>query len=167
MLIVLTIFYRNPRYLLLASLPIGMGFLVGLATVSLLFESVHGITLAFGFTLMGVAIDYPLHLFSHAKGRAGKAAIGHIWPTMRLGALSTAIAYIALAFSGSDGLAQLGVFTAAGILVAVLVTRTWVPYLLGAQGSADTTAPEVSAVSLRYLPDPPAALGPGGGGLCL
>lgn len=152
LLIVLAIFYRNPRYLLLASLPIGMGFLVGLATVSLLFESVHGITLAFGFTLMGVAIDYPLHLFSHAKGGTGKAAIGHIWPTMRLGALSTAIAYIALAFSGSDGLAQLGVFTAAGILVAVLVTRTWVPYLLGAQGPADTMASEVSAVSLRYLP---------------
>jgi predicted exporter len=27
-----------------------------------LFGAVHGITLAFGFTLIGVAQDYPLHL---------------------------------------------------------------------------------------------------------
>ena len=150
LLAVLFLFYRRPRYLLLASLPIAMGFLVGLATVSLLFESVHGITLAFGFTLMGVAIDYPLHLFSHA--RSGASAIERIWPTMRLGAVSTATAYIALAFSGSDGLAQLGVFTAAGVLVAALVTRSWLPYLLGAvePSAEDTEAP--GAVSLRYLP---------------
>ncbi len=152
LLIVLFVFYRSPRYLLLASLPIGMGFLVGLAAVVLLFDSVHGITLAFGFTLMGVAIDYPLHLFSHAERESGRTAIGRIWPTMRLGALSTAIAYIALAFSGSDGLAQLGVFTAAGIVVAVLVTRTWLPHLMGSTAST-RAAPSVSSdVVLNYLP---------------
>jgi predicted exporter len=152
LLLVLFVFYRRPRYLLLASLPIGMGFLVGLAAVSLMFDGVHGITLAFGFTLMGVAIDYPLHLFSHADRGGKKAAIKKIWPTMRLGALSTAVAYIALAFSGSDGLAQLGVFTAVGIIVAVLVTRTWLPYLL-----ADTAPPlpresTTTPVALKFLP---------------
>lgn len=152
LLIVVFVFYRSPRYLLLASMPIGMGFLVGLAAVSLMFDSVHGITLAFGFTLMGVAIDYPLHLFSHAEGSTGSTAIVGIWPTMRLGALSTAIAYIALAFSGSDGLAQLGVFTAAGILVAVLVTRSWLPHLLGTRAAPGAPASDASIVALRYLP---------------
>lgn len=152
LILVLLFFYRSPRYVLLASLPIGMGFLIGLAAVSLLFDSVHGITLAFGFTLMGVAIDYPLHLFSHAGGGAGTAAIERIWPTMRLGALSTAIAYIALAFSGSDGLAQLGVFTAAGIVVAVLVTRTWLPHLIGGTASKRSTSAVSSDVVLNHLP---------------
>jgi predicted exporter len=111
-------------------MPIGMGFLVGLALVSVVFENVHGITLAFGFTLLGIAIDYPLHLFSHSKYRPGTEAIHGIWPTMRLGAISTAIAYLALSLSGSEGLAQLGVFTAGGVAAAVLATRTWLPFLM-------------------------------------
>lgn len=152
LLVVLLVFFRRPRYLLLATVPIGMGFLVGLAVVSVIFETVHGITLAFGFTLMGVAIDYPLHLFSHAEQSDGKSAVARIWPTMRLGALSTAIAYVALAFSGSDGLAQLGVFTAAGITAALLVTKTWIPHLVTGQGPGVVGEQEKSAVPLRYLP---------------
>jgi predicted exporter len=152
LLIVLFAFFRRWRYLLLATVPIGMGFLVGLAGVSVIFTEVHGITLAFGFTLMGVAIDYPLHLFSHAERSGGKSAIVRIWPTMRLGAVSTAIAYVALAFSGSDGLAQLGVFTAAGITVALLVTKTWVPYFVAGKDSGAPDDNEQLAVPIRYLP---------------
>ena len=130
LLLVLLVVFRNLRMILLAALPIGMGFLAALALLSLLFDTVHGITLAFGFTLLGVAIDYPLHLFSHAENDSGREAIRRIWPTMRLGVISTAIAYLALAFSGSQGLAQLGIFTAVGVTVAVLATRTWLPLLL-------------------------------------
>ncbi len=152
LLLVLFAFYRKPTYLFLATVPIGMGFLAGLAVVSLMFDSVHGITLAFGFTLMGVAIDYPLHLFSHAEKSGGPMAIGRIWPTMRLGAISTGVAYLALAFSGSDGLAQLGVFTAAGIGTAVLVTRTWVPYLTPNSDAGEQQDGTASPAALRYLP---------------
>jgi len=133
LLIVLFVIYRKLKLLLLAALPIGMGFLVGLATVTLLFNSVHGITLAFGFTLMGVAIDYPLHLFSHARQRTAHAAMELIWPTLRIGVASTTIAYLALALSGSEGLAQLGAFTASGVIVAALVTRYWLPHFIAHQ----------------------------------
>lgn len=138
LLIILLIVYRKPRLLLLAALPIGMGFLIGLAVVTLVFDSVHGITLAFGFTLMGIAIDYPLHLFSHSRLEPGDAGIKLIWPTLRIGAASTAIAYLAIALSGSDGLAQLGVFTACGVIVAALVTRHWLPLFLLTQTDFNT-----------------------------
>jgi len=133
-LVLLTV-YRSPRLLLLGTLPIGLGFLVGLALVSLIFGNVHGITLAFGFTLLGIAVDYPIHLFSHTQGIRASEAMARIWPTMRLGATSTAVAYLAIALSGSKGLAQLGIFTASGILIAVLVTRTWLPVLMTERGS--------------------------------
>jgi predicted exporter len=110
---------------------------------------VHGITLAFGFTLIGVAIDYPLHLFSHAQNTQGITAIRRIWPTLRLGAISTAVAYLALAFSASDGLAQLGVFSASGVITAVLVTRYWLPFLIS-NGVADLDTG--SGPSLRVTP---------------
>ena len=151
--LVLLLVYRKPRVLLLATMPIGMGFLMGLAVASLAFDSVHGITLAFGFTLMGIAVDYPLHLFSHAR-LGGPAAISGIWSTMRLGAISTCLAYVALAMSGSEGLAQLGVFTTVGVGTAALVTRYWLPVLLPAEG---TQTAAVSALHKPYLNYSPAA----------
>lgn len=141
LLFVLFVVFRNARLLLLSAVPLLSGFLAGLTLVTLLFDTVHGITLAFGFTLLGVAVDYPLHLFSHARHSSGLTAIERIWPTMRLGVLSTVVAYLALTFSNSDGLAQLGYFTAGGVVVASLATRTWLPYLLGNQGATTSDAP--------------------------
>ena len=152
LLLVLLVVFRSPRLLMLAALPIIMGFLAGLTLISLLFDTVHGITLAFGFTLLGVAVDYPLHLFSHAQHDSGRKAIRRIWPTMRLGVISTAIAYLALAFSGSEGLAQLGIFTAGGVVVAMLATRTWLPLLLVEQQVSEPEKPESQqAPVLRYI----------------
>lgn len=135
LMLVILIAFRKPAYVVLGALPLGMGFLAGLALTSVLFETVHGVTLAFGFTMLGVAIDYPLHLFSHAQNVPGRTAIRRIWPTLRLGVTSTAIAYLALIFSGSQGLAQLGSFTVTGVIVALLVTRTWLPHFLSANHS--------------------------------
>lgn len=140
LLLVLVVVFRNARLFLLAAIPIGFGFLAGLTLVSVLFDTVHGITLAFGFTLLGIAVDFPLHLFSHAEHDSGRTAMQRIWPTMRLGVTSTAIAYLALAFSGSQGLAQLGIFTAGGVVVAVLATRVWLPLLM-----AENTRPPAHA----------------------
>jgi predicted exporter len=75
-----------------------------------------------------------------------------IWPTMRLGALSTAVAYLAIALSGSAGLAQLGVFTVTGVVVAALVTRFWLPSLLPDPGSAAMHGGQRRSPALAYLP---------------
>lgn len=128
--LVLLLVYRSLKLALLAAIPLGLGYLAGMTAVVIAFDTVHGITLAFGFTLLGVTVDYPLHLFSHAQREGGKRAIRSIWPTLRLGAASTATAYLAMVFSGAQGLAQLGVFTAVGVIVAVLVTRTMLPLFL-------------------------------------
>ena len=56
--------YRSWKAPLLGALPLASGGLAGLAAVTLCFDGVHGITVAFGFTLIGVAQDYPIHLFS-------------------------------------------------------------------------------------------------------
>jgi predicted exporter len=152
LLLVLLIVFRNLRMLFVSALPLLTGFLAGLATVALLFDTVHGITLAFGFTLLGVAIDYPLHLYSHARHDAGQSAIRRIWPTMRLGAASTVVAYLALVFSNSTGLAQLGIFTAVGVIVASLATRTWLPWLYANNAPAATGPAPAAAPRIAFTP---------------
>ena len=53
-----------------------------------------------------------------------------IWPTLRLGVLSTIVAYGAFLVSGFGGLVQLGQFTITGLVVAALFSRWVLPLLL-------------------------------------
>ncbi|HEU4600401.1 MAG TPA: MMPL family transporter, partial [Steroidobacteraceae bacterium] len=67
MIVLLLIAYRSFSSVILSSLPLASAGVVGLAAVSGAFGTVHGVTLAFGFTLIGVAQDYPVHLLSHRQ----------------------------------------------------------------------------------------------------
>ncbi|CAN5266177.1 MMPL family transporter [soil metagenome] len=147
--LVLLVAYRRAGVLAIAALPLLLGSLAGLAAVAALFGAVHGITLAFGFTLFGVAIDYPLHLLSHMRRRDRATALRLIWPTLRLGAFSTVVGYAAIALSGSRGLAQLGCFSAVGVLVALYATRTLLPDV-GVPPPAAQQARERSYIICRH-----------------
>jgi len=123
--------------LLVAALPVASGVLGGIAAVSLVFGGVHAITLGFGTTLIGEAVDYAIYYLIQA--RAGGAAhwLKSGWPTVRLGLLTSICGFAALVFSGFPGLAQLGVFSVAGLLAAAGFTRFVMPLLMpqGAHGN--------------------------------
>ena len=123
--------YRSWKAPLLGALPLASGGLAGLGAVMLSFDGVHGITVAFGFTLIGVAQDYPIHLFSHQRaGVSPWASARALWPTLGTGVASTCIAYLTFLASGVEGLQQLAVFTIVGLGVAALATRLLLPGLI-------------------------------------
>jgi len=123
--------YRSPRALLLGFLPVATGILAGVAAVSLGFGVVHGITLGFGTALIGEAVDYSIYLFLQSEqDRSGW--VNRVWPTVRLGVLTSVFGFAALLFSGFPGLAQLGLYSIAGLLAAAAMTRFVLPHLLPA-----------------------------------
>lgn len=122
LLLVLTLAWRSFSLVLAGALPLAAGVVAGLLVTALAFDQVHGLTLAFGFTLLGVALDYPIHLFGHAGDRRLAQAARSVSRPLLLGAASTLIAYLAIWASTSPGLAQLGAFSAAGLATAALVT---------------------------------------------
>nr|WP_145548083.1 MMPL family transporter [Variovorax boronicumulans] len=116
------------RTLFTALLPVSTGVLAGIAAVSLAFGNVHGITLGFGTTLIGEAVDYAIYYLIQARGAPHTGAgarrwlqVG--WPTVRLGLWTSLCGFAALLFSGFPGLAQLGLFSVAGLAGAALTTR--------------------------------------------
>ncbi len=130
-MLILLLAYRSPRVTILAALPLITAMLVGSCTVGLLFGELHGITLAFGITLLGVTIDYPIHLFSHLKkDETALQGLMRIWPTLQMGVITTCIGYLVLATTGFRGLSQLGVFTMGGLLAGALCTRWLLPKLM-------------------------------------
>ena len=123
--------YRTWKAPLWGVLPLASAGLAGLGAVAMLFDGVHGITVAFGFTLIGVVQDYPIHLFSHQHaGLSPRQSARALWPTLATGVASTCIAYVTFLASGVDGLKQLAVFTIAGLLTAALTTRFLLPWLI-------------------------------------
>lgn len=130
LLLLLALAYRRWSMPLLGALPLASGGLAGLGAVALAFDGVHGITVAFGFTLIGVAQDYPIHFFSHLRpGLDPRQAVRALWPTLATGVAATCIAYATFLFSGVQGLQQLAVFTIAGLGVAAACTRWLLPRL--------------------------------------
>ncbi|HWX66001.1 MAG TPA: MMPL family transporter [Rhodanobacter sp.] len=123
--------YRSFSSLLLSALPIASAALAGIAALTVAFSEVHGITLAFGFTLLGVAQEYPIRVLSHR--RAGEDAVQSVralWPLLLTAIASACIAYMAFYASGVNGLKQLAVFTIVGLLAAGFSTRYLLPHLL-------------------------------------
>lgn len=123
--------YRSLRVLLLGLVPVASGALAGVVAVSLGFGVVHGITLGFGITLIGEAVDYSIYLFIQSGGARGEGDWQRrFWPTIRLGVMTSVCGFAALLFSGFPGLAQLGLYSIAGLLCAAAVTRWVLPLLL-------------------------------------
>jgi predicted exporter len=131
LVVLLLVAYRSWKIPLLGVLPLASAGLAGVVAVMLAFDQVHGITLAFGFTLIGVVQDYPIHLFSHQRpGLDPRANARRLWPTLATGVVSTCIAYVTFFFSGVEGLRQLAVFTISGLATAAVLTRLVMPELL-------------------------------------
>ncbi len=147
--------FGSLRALAIAALPVVCGVLAGIAAVSLGFGHVHGLTLGFGTTLIGEAVDYAIFYLIQARHRDGAPDDPHAsattpprggaehwlrtqWPTVRLGLWTSLCGFAALVFSGFPGLAQLGVFSVAGLAAAAFTTRHIFPIVApdGAPGTA-------------------------------
>ena len=148
---ILLLVYRSLCVLALTLVPVASGALAGIAAVSLAFGSVHGVTLGFGATLIGEAVDYAIYLFTNtAPGSTPKATLQRIWPTLRLGMATSVFGFGAMLFSGFPGLSQLGLFSIAGLVVAVSVTR-WVLPELVPEGYHVKTAAGLGPPLMRLL----------------
>ncbi|HSI28002.1 MAG TPA: MMPL family transporter [Methylophilus sp.] len=129
--------YRSKLALLLGFLPVATGILAGISAVSLAFGVVHGITLGFGTALIGEAVDYSIYLFMQTEHGGDREQnrrkwVETVWPTVRLGVLTSVFGFASLLMSGFPGLAQLGLYSVAGLIAAAAMTRYVLPHLLPA-----------------------------------
>lgn len=134
---ILVLLLATFRYLsraLLAFLPLAIGSLVAMSLSLLIFDRIHLITLAFGASLIGVAIDYSLHYFCAEDELRDlrhhtRSPLRHILPGLILGLLSTVMAYAAQAAAPFPGLQQMAVFSVFGLIGAWITVTCWLPLL--------------------------------------
>ncbi len=126
--------FGSLRYLFLACLPLVYGLVTAIAVSLLVYGKLHGLTLAFGATLTGVCIDYPIHFFNHlGDGEIGQtpiAALRRIWPALWLGCVTTVLGLIGLAWTSFPGIREIAIFSATSVVTALLITRWLLPIWL-------------------------------------
>ena len=128
--LLLLLTFRSPWALAvpLFSVVAGVGF--AFAATHLAFGGIHIITIVFGASLIGVVIDYSLHYFFHSAQPDGHSA-RHLHRALLLSLATSLVGYSALALSRLDVLAQVAVFSCAGLAMAMVVVIALCPLAAG------------------------------------
>ncbi|WP_122312608.1 MMPL family transporter [Pseudomonas coronafaciens] len=118
---------------LLAFVPVVVGMLFGAVACVAFFGNMHVMTLVLGSSLIGVAVDYPLHYLSKSwsmKPWRSWPALRLTLPGLSLSLITSCIGYLALAWTPFPALTQIAVFSAAGLVGAYLTAVCLLPALL-------------------------------------
>jgi len=114
--------------------------MMSLAAGSLVFDKLNVVAMGFCSILVGLGDDFSLLLYqryvgARGAGMAREAAIAdsvrHAAPGILWVALTTALGFAALSFSGSAGFAQLGVLIAIGVVAGALGMIAFMPLFEG------------------------------------
>lgn len=131
LLVFIALFFRRLSTPLLIFIPVVIGALVGLATLVVLKESISAISLGVGAILLGIAVDFSLHVFTHfrAEGTVRKTIKAIATPTM-VSSLTSSSAFLCLLYMSSEALRDLGIFAAVAVLVSALMALLLLPHFL-------------------------------------
>ena len=126
--------YRSLKVLSLGLLSVGTGICVGLLTTITIYGRIHLMTLIFGASLLGEAIDYSIQYFSVRLG-AGESwephsGLRNVSPRLMVALLTSILGYTALTLTPFPVLSQIGVFAISGLIASFITVVMVFPFAL-------------------------------------
>lgn len=128
--------FRSVMPLLLAIVTISSGLLLAVTFTLSVFGELHLLTLVFGTSLIGIAIDYSFHFYCerlNEQHRSAQATVTSIFPTVSLAFITSALAYVGIGLAPFPGMQQVAIFCASGLLGAYLTLVLAYPLLAGSK----------------------------------
>lgn len=128
LLIVLIVFYRKLTVPFVLFVPTLFGGLLAVAILFLIRTKISAISLGIGSVLLGVTLDYSLHILTHIRSNNNPKALYHeITKPILMSSLTTALAFLCLLFLKSQALQDLGIFAAISVLGASCFALVFIP----------------------------------------
>ncbi len=132
LLLLLLSVFRKKRLPLLILVTVGFGLLFSLAMISLFKNSISLIAIGTGAVILGVAVNYPIHFFTHyIHNKDIPGTIKSMVFPMTIGSLTTIGGFFCLTFTDSDLLKDFGLFAAFCLIGAVVFSLIFLPHLAG------------------------------------
>ena len=128
------VIFRSWRPLVMTTTLVAISCLSGFAACVILFGEVSLLTLVFGASLVGTAVDYALHFFCECfqtdKNWSSRAALDHVFPGITLGLVTTIAGFAALLWAPFPALKQIAVFSIFGLAFAYATVVIFGPFLM-------------------------------------
>jgi predicted exporter len=126
--------FRSPRLLLLGFMSTALGIVVALAVTMAVFGKLHLLTLVFGASLIGEAVDYSIQYFVVYLGAPrnwdAKEGARSVRPALSVALATSLLGYAILAWAPFPALKQIACFAMTGICVAFASVMWLLPAML-------------------------------------
>lgn len=158
---VIAVYFRRLRAVMLVLIPLAMSVMWTLAIALLVFGALTTISAFIFAILLGLGIDFSIHLLSsydHERGDGAsrvdalEACYSSTGRATIIGAITTFSVFVVLAFAQFRGLSQFGVVAAVGVLCAVLAMVATLPAMIVTFDRRVPAKPKRREIPLRFEP---------------
>ncbi len=124
----ISLFFKRSTIFFILFIPAVVGAVISLMVLYFVKSKISAISIGAGAVLLGITVDYSLHLFTHFRstGSVSKTLRDTVLPVL-MSSLTTATAFLCLFFVSSEALHDLGLFTAISVLGAALFALLVLP----------------------------------------
>ena len=130
-LFLLWLVFRNVRNLMLIAVTIGWGWLFAMGCLTLVHNDVSIIVIGISSVILGIAVNYPLHLIAHLSHTTDvRTALKEIRMPLVVGNVTTVGAFLALVPLQSVALRDLGLFSAFLLVGTIIFVLVWLPHMV-------------------------------------
>lgn len=121
--------FRSIRNILLIVVSIGWGWLFAMAAIALYYDSISIIVIGITSVMLGIAVNYPLHLIDHIKDSSNpRSALAEIVSPLIVGNITTVGAFLCLVPLNSPALHDLGLFSSLLLIGTILFVLVFLPH---------------------------------------
>lgn len=122
-------FFRRKRVPFIMMLPVVFGGLFSIAMIAVTKGSISSIALGAGSIVLGIAINYSLHFFSHYKHCGSiKETLSDLLAPMTIGSFTTVGSFFSLTLLQSQILNDFGLFAGWSLVGATIFTLFFLPH---------------------------------------
>ncbi|HNW82303.1 MAG TPA: MMPL family transporter [bacterium] len=130
-LLILLLYFRKMKFIPLIFLPAVFGALIAVTVAVIIKGTLSAIALGITSVLLGIMVDYSIHVISHIMDRKDTAnAISDLSFPLILSCLTTVAAFVCLLFLDAPVLNDLGLLASIAVLAAMLFSILILPHIV-------------------------------------
>jgi 1-acyl-sn-glycerol-3-phosphate acyltransferase len=139
LLFLISYYYRSKRSILIIFIPTFLAAIISLALLSVIQVRVSLISIGVGSVLLGISVDYALHIYSHYRRNQDFLKLFvDVGQPIIISAFTTSAAFFSLMALESKVITDLGLFLGISILFSAFFSLFLFPMLLPTKGIVNT-----------------------------
>lgn len=151
--------FNSLRNIVLIFLSVGWGLLFALGGMALFSDRVSIIVIGISSVILGIAVNYPLHLVAQAVQQPDRrAALREIASPLVVGNITTVGAFLSLIPLKSAALRDLGIFASLLLVGTILFVLFYLPHLIEVKRPANRQSRLLDSLSRARLEDSKAVM---------